>query len=167
MKNVKEPTGLIVIDHNDLDHELLKNGVDNTSYWNVCRLTPDVYRNEDAIWIVKNDYDKLEPDILGEEIDYIFNTTVDIVFSLHSKRETSRSSSYRPYYLELKSEESPIYSKADETSSISAISPKGMIKLDSDYSIQGLRNDAIYWHVRHFEKDNSFYGFIHNDYIKR
>ncbi len=165
-EKVTEPTELIVIDYNDLDHELLKNGVDNTSYWNVWRLTPEVYRNEDGIWIIKNDYDKLEPDVLKDEIEYIFNTTVDIIFSLHSKRAASRTSSCRNYYLKLKNDEVPIYSKADMSSKITATTPKDIMKLESDYSIQGLKNDATYWHVSHFEKDNYYFGFIHNDYVE-
>ena len=165
-EKVKEPTDLIVIDHSKLDHELLKHGVDNTSFWNIWRLTPDVYRNEDKSWVVKNDFDLLEPEILKDEIEYIFSTTVDIVFSIHSKRAATRSSSYRPYYIELKEEEVPVYSKADKSSDVSSTVPKEITKLDCDYSIQGLNNNGVYWHVVHFKEDVSFYGFIHNDYIK-
>lgn len=165
-EKVREPTDLIVLDHSDLDHELLKNGVDNTSYWNVWRLTPEVYRNEEKEWIIKNDFNLLEPEILKDQIEYIFNTTVDIIFSIHSKRSASRSSSYRAYYIELVTKEIPVYAKADKNSEINATIPKEMTKVDCSYSIPGLNNDGIYWHVSHFKEGESFYGFIHNDYIK-
>lgn len=166
-KNVSDPTGLIVVDHSDLDHELLKKGVDNTSYWNIWRLTPEVYRNEDKSWIVKNDFDLLEPEILKDEIDYIFTTTIDIVYSVHSKRAATKTSSYRPYYIELKDEEIPVLSKADIASTVSATIPKDITRVDCDYSIQGLNNDGTYWHVSQFKQDASFWGYIHDSYIKR
>lgn len=165
-EKVCEPTDLIVIDHSHLDHELLKNGVDNTSFWNVWRLTPDVYQNEDKSWVIKDDFALREPDVLKEEIEYIFSTTIDIIFSIHSKRATTRTKSYRKYYIDLVDEEIPVYSKADKSSEVSATVPKEMTKVDCNYNVEGLNGDGLYWHVSHFKKDESFYGYIHNDYIK-
>lgn len=108
----------------------------------------------------------MDPELLKDEIEYIFSTTMDIIFSIHSKRAITRSSSYRPYYIELKEVEVPVYFKADKTSKISSVIPKGIIKVDCDYSIQGLNEDGTYWHVSHFKKDEAFHGFVHNDYLK-
>jgi hypothetical protein len=89
-KNVREPTDYIVYDHNDLNQELLTQGVDNTAFWNVWRLTPQVYKNKDGKWVVKYDFAKLDGDVLRDKIEYIFSTTVDIVLSIHSTRSASK-----------------------------------------------------------------------------
>jgi hypothetical protein len=53
-KNVKTPFDYIVLDHKNLDAELMKEGIDNTAFWNVWRLTPEVYRFKDEDdWLVK------------------------------------------------------------------------------------------------------------------
>lgn len=166
-EKVGDPTDLIVIDHSHLEHELLKYGVDDTSFWNVWRLTPEVYQNEDKSWVIKNDFSLLEHDVLKDEIEYIFSTTIDIIFSIHSKRATTRFKSYGNYHINLKDEEIPVYTKADKTSEVNATIPRETTKVDCNYSIEGLNNDGVYWHVIDFRKDVSFYGFVHDDYVKR
>jgi len=83
-KNVKDPTDFIVLDHNHLDQDLLKYSVDNTTFWNIWRLTPEVYKTKDNQWVVKYDFDKLENETLQDKIEYIFNSTVDIILSIHT-----------------------------------------------------------------------------------
>lgn len=161
-ENVHDPTDYIVYDHTHLDQELLKYGVDHTAFWNVWRLTPEVYRKKDKGWIVKEDFAKLEPDILNDNIEYVFNTTVDIIITIHTKRGAIKTSSRREYHLELKQEEVPVYEKADTTSRIVATTPKGLTKVSCDYRILGLRGDGTYWHAN----ESTLWGFIHNDYVK-
>jgi hypothetical protein len=56
---VETPTDFVICDHSELDMDLLKRGIDSVAYWNVWRLTPDVYRKGmDRPWIVKNDFRK-------------------------------------------------------------------------------------------------------------
>ena len=161
-ENVVDPTDYIVYDHTHLDQELLKYGVDNTTFWNIWRLTPEVYRTKEKEWVVKYDFEKLDTDVLKDSIEYIFNATVDIILSIHVKREAIKTSSHRKYYLELKQEEVPIYEKADMTSRIVATTPKGLTKVNCDYHIIGLKGDGLYWHT----DELALWGFIHNDYVK-
>jgi len=165
-ENVKEPTDYIVYDHTKLDQELLKYGVDNTAFWNVCRLTPQLYRTKEDEWVVKHDFEKLDTDALKDNIEYVFNATVDIILSIHVKKGAIKTSSHRKYYLELKQEEVPIYEKADTTSKIIAMTPKGLTKVDCNYAVMGLKGDGQYWHVSDFEYKPPLYGYIHSDFIK-
>ena len=48
-KNVKDHFDYVVLDHSQIDRDLTKEGTDHTSFWNVWRLTPKVYRN-DKFW---------------------------------------------------------------------------------------------------------------------
>ena len=162
-----DPTDYICYDRRDLDQELLKYSVDNTAFWNVCRLTPRVYQTKEKEWVVKYDFDKLDLEILKDNIEYIFNATIDIILAIHTKKESTKTSSSRKYYLELKNEEVPIYEKADATSKVVGTTPKGMTRLDCDYHVTGLQGDGPYWHLSHLEDEQFLYGFIHNDYIKQ
>jgi len=83
-ESVLNPTDFIVRDHNRIDQGLLTHGVENTDFWNVWRLTPDVYRNKDGTWIVKHDFDKLDPKVLEAKVEYIFSTTIDVILAIHS-----------------------------------------------------------------------------------
>lgn len=70
------------------------------------------------------------------------------------------------YYLELNQENVPIYKKADKASDITGHTLPGMTKIGTDYSIDGLNGDGPYWHVSHFDKGVSLWGFIHKDFVK-
>lgn len=163
-ERVQEPTDYIVLDHSDLDQELLKYGVDNTAFWNIWRLTPEVYRTKDKEWVVKHDLAKLNTEFLINNIEYIFNATVDIVIAIYIKKEAFRSSLSRRYYIELKQGEVPVYEKADITSKVVFVTPKDLTRLDCDHYITGLRGDGPYWYILNLKP--ILYGFIHNDYAK-
>ena len=165
-ENVRDPTDYIVYDHSDLDQELLKYSVDNTAFWNVWRLTPAVYQTKDNEWVVKHDVDKLDNEVLTDTIEYIFNTTIDIVLAIHAKRESVKTSSYRMHYLELAQDDVPVYEKADKNSKLLCTTPKCMRKLYCDYYITGLQGDGPYWHIINFGESGYFDGFIHNEYVR-
>ncbi len=166
-KNVREPTDYIVYDHSALDQELLKYSVDNTAFWNVWRLTPEVYQTQDKKWVVKHDFDKLDYEILPDTIEYIFNTTVDIVLAIHAKKESVKTSLYLRYHLELLQDEVPVYEKADKSSNVVCITPKDLMKVDCDFYVIGLDGDGPYWHVSDSGESGYFSGFVHNEHVKQ
>lgn len=165
-KNVKTPTDFIVLDHSHLDQELVKYSIDNTTFWNIWRLTPDVYKNEDDEWTVKYEFDKLEKEILEDKIEYIFNSAIDTILSIHVKKENIKSKDYRKFFIELKQDEVPVFEKADSSSNVIGTTPAGLTKLDCDYHIIGLKGDGPYWKIRHFGEEIMLSGFIENDYVK-
>lgn len=165
-KNVKDPTGYIIYDHASLDQELLKYAVDNTAFWNVWRLTPEVFRNDSKQWIVKHDFDKLDKELLAGKIEYIFSTTVDIIFSIHIKKKNIRTSSYRKYNLELNGDDIPVYEKADEQSNVVGNTPAGVTYLECDFYVLGFNGDGPYWHIRYLGEKVYLSGYIHNKYLK-
>lgn len=164
-KNVRDPTDFIVLDHSDLDQELLKNGVDPTAYWNLWRLTPQVYQGADNTWVVKHEFDKLDAQLLADKIEYIFATTIDVVLGLHAARKAVKSPGYGRYYLELRKDCVNVYEKADRNSKVVATSPRDLLQLETDYQVLGLQGDALYWHVYDLG-ENLVWGFIHADDVK-
>lgn len=174
-KHIENPTDYIVYDHSSLDQELMKYSVDNTAFWNIWRLTPEVYKTQDKTWIVKHDFDKLEKEILENKIEYIFSTTVDILFAIHTKKKNIKTSEYRNYCLELNTENVPVYEKADEQSNVVGKIPPGITKLVSDFYITGLDGGGPYWSIRYsspvkgiadITRGIFLSGYIHNKYVK-
>lgn len=164
--NVCDPTDFIVYDHSSLDQRLLKEGADNTAYWNVWRLTPEVYRKKDGKWIVKEEFGKLDDSVLHDRIDYIFSATLDVVLSIHRTWQATKWIDRGKFYMDLKQENVPVYEKADKNSNVKTHTPAGVTRLDTDYRIEGLNDDGPYWHVAHFGDGFSVWGFIHNDFVK-
>lgn len=162
--NVKEPTDYVIYDHNDLEMELMKRGVDSVAYWNVWRLTPEVYRKSKNVpWVVKNDLLKLDSDGIKERAEYVLLATTEILLADDQNQTRTRSPDYRRFYLTLKSEAVPVFTKASKASAIIQTTPVGVKKLYCDYSIDGLDEDGIFWHVTHWEDDADVFGFIHED----
>lgn len=164
-ERVSDPTDFIVYDHSSVNEELLTLGADNTAYWNVWRLTPEVYRATDGFWVVKNDFSKLDETVLTDKIEYIFSATLDVVLSIHRTRQATKWAERNNYYLELSQEGVPVFKKADNQSEITGRTPAGMLRINTDYYVEGLRGDGIYWHVSHLEDGISLWGFIHGDCV--
>ncbi len=77
---------------------------------------------------VKEDFDKLDKELLADKIEYIFSTTVDVILGLHTARKAESATSGR-YYLDLRTECVPVFEKADKTSTITSTTPPGIIAL--------------------------------------
>lgn len=166
-KNVRNPTDFIVLDHSQIDQELLTSGTDTTAFWNIWRLTPEVFRDKAGNWVVKHDFDKLDAVVLADKAEYVFSTTVDMLLSLHTNRRKTKTSDYGAYFVELKDENVPVFEKADVNSQVVGHTPAGVLKIDTDFRVTGLNGDGPYWSVHHFEKGKKLLiGYIHNDNVK-
>jgi hypothetical protein len=165
-EHVKEPTDYIVYDHSRVNERLLIAGADNTAFWNVWRLTPEVFKKSDGTWVVKYDLAKLDETILSDKIEYIFSASLDVVLSLHRTWQATQSGPHENYVLHLKNEEVPIYAKADVNSQVVGVTPLGVTTVDTNYWIEGLNGDGPYWHISYFQQGMSLFGFVHTDFVK-
>lgn len=166
-ENVKEPTDYIIYDHNALEMELMKLNIDSVAYWNVWRLTPEVYRNDkNSSWIVKNDLSKFDEEGILERAEYVLHATTEMLLCADQSYIKSKSPNRKYFYIELIKESVPIYEKASKSSKVRGFTPPGVVKIDSNYSIEGIDNSGLFWHVSHWDDDLSIYGYIHNDCLK-
>jgi hypothetical protein len=165
-EHVGAPTDYIVYDHSLLDQKLLKQGVDPTVFWNVLRLTPQVFRTGGGKWIVKEEFEKLEEFYLAENIEYIFGAALDIILAIHKTRQATKNIGARSFFLELTEENVPVYKKADSTSEVAGLTHPGVTRMDTDFKIEGLSGDGIYWHVMDFKHGRLLYGFIEDRFVK-
>ncbi len=163
-EKIKDPTDYVIYDHNTLEMELMKSGVDSVAYWNVWRLTPEVYRKgEDAPWVVKNDLRKFDSDGIKDRAEYVLLATTEVLLAEEQSRSRMRTADYGRFYLTLKSDTVSVFSKASKDSKVVKTTPAGIRKLYCTYSIDSLDGDGIFWRVVHWEDDVDIYGFIHED----
>jgi hypothetical protein len=165
-QNVKDPTDYIVLDHNALEMDLMKSGMDIVSFWNVWRLTPEVYRADQAKeWVVKHDLAKLEQDGIRERAEYVLDTTINLLVSADQRNAATRFPGHDRYSVELRRDQIPVYSKADTNSEVVTTTPPGLMQLDVDFSVPALHGNGEFWHVFHFEKELKIWGYIQADCV--
>ncbi len=148
-ERVETPFDYIQIDHSALDMILVKDGIDHVVYWNIWRLTPEVY-NCDGNWLVRYDYNKLIEDGIRDRAEYVLEKTIDIMISVHMRKLRLQMLNHWVNYT-LPESVVPVcvYRKSDKNSEVlSVISP-----FQKDIQVSsfgpGLRGDGDYWHV-HF-----------------
>lgn len=165
-ENVREPTDYIVLDHSAVDRDLLTSGVDPTDFWNVWRLTPEVFRSKAGKWYVKRDFSKLRDADLKDIAEYVFNTTLDIALARQTNRRATRWRQSGTFYVDLPKPGLSLHTKADRTSAIASTLPADLKRVDTDYTVEGLNDDGIYWHICHLGAGGFYYGFLHDDEVR-
>ena len=165
-ENVHEPTDYIVLDHASVDGDLLKSGVDPTDFWNLWRLTPDVFRNKEGKWYVKRDFSRLEASNLAEVSEYVFSTTLDVVLTRQTNRRATRWHQPGTFYVDLPRSGLALHAKADRSSPIVATLPAGLTRVNVDYTVNGLNDDGLYWHISHLGAGDFYDGFMHDGDVR-
>jgi hypothetical protein len=168
-KNVTDPTQYIVLDHNKVELELMKAGVDTVAFWNVWRLTPEVYQKRDSKeWIVKHDLGKLEDEGIDERAGYVLDATVSILVTRERHQAAHKSSdSAAAFFLDLIRDQIPVHRKADSNSEVVMTTPVGITRLNVDFSVVGLTGQGEFWHVAHIQKGGPFvWGYISAEFVK-
>lgn len=165
-KYVHEPTDYIVLDHDKIEIEFIKLGIDSQSFWNIWRLTPEVYRyDRDGEWVVKREFIKVDEDGIQNRAEYVLDATINLFVLADQKQSSLKSPNYKNYFINLREDNVPIYEKADVTSNQIGTTPKGLKKIFVDYTVPGLKKDGLYWKVSHFDDGLHLWGYIADDYV--
>lgn len=165
--NVKSPTDYVIYDHNSIEMELMKSGIDSLSYWNVYRLTPEVYRSGvNEPWIIKREFRILDGDDLKDRAEYVLSTTTDILLKKDQSSQRTKSPDYQRYYFVPKDDFINVYEKASHASKSQKVHLNGVKKVFSDFYIDSLDNSGIFWHVSHWNDEIKVYGFVHEKEIE-
>lgn len=163
-EKVKNPLDYIVMDHQGFDMELMKYGIGHNDFFNILRLTPEVYRSANNGWCIKEEFSKFDEDIIKSSAEYVLDKAIDIVLRKQRELRRTRQPSRNAYVINLKSDDVKIYKKADKNSEFEVAVPAGR-SLSCDFHVPGLSNDALYYHVTHTDRDlNRFFsGYVHQD----
>jgi hypothetical protein len=163
-RHIKDATDYIVLDHNDVEMELMKSGMDRLSFWNVWRLTPEVYRlTHDGEWVVKRDLRKLERDGIQERAEYVLDTTVNLFVAADQRRAGIRAPERRNYYVTLRTDSRAVYEKADLNSPVIGTTPEGVTEIIVDFVVPALHGEGMFWHVVHQGDGGFIWGYIPED----
>lgn len=164
-QSVREPTEYIVLDHARVEADLLVAGADPTDFWNISRLTPQVYaRPGEENWVVKNDFDKLNSSVLQESAEYVLSAATNMCLAIHNRRRADRTVPVRKSgVVRFRAQGTKIYAKADRDSEVIAVTPPEMLTMQSAASISGLNSDELYWEVLCLDLGLLQIGFIHDD----
>lgn len=164
--NVNDATDYIVLDHKEVEMDLMKSGMDSVSFWNVWRLTPEVYRHgRDGVWIVKREFAKFEQEGIRERAECVLDTTINLFVAADQKLASARSPEHRNYYVRLREEQVPVYKKADINSGVVATTPPGVTQLYVDFVVPALSGEGNFWHVAHFGEGVHIWGYIPEDAV--
>jgi hypothetical protein len=152
-KHVRTPFDYIVLDHQNIDADLMKEGIDNTAFWNVWRLTPQVYRyQEKDPWIIQHHPAKQAAEGLSERAAHVLSSMTSILLTRQDSHRMAKyinSSSY--FDLKLKAG-ATVYSKADKNGDQAGVLPEGVETIGVDYATPGLNDEEFYWSVFYFAK---------------
>lgn len=89
--HVGDPFDYIVIDSAVLDGELVKLGVDPVSFWNVRRITPEVYRLSDGTWVSKRELAKTERSDAEADAVYAVDAVADMILRKEARARRTKS----------------------------------------------------------------------------
>ena len=160
-KNVKDPTDYVVYDYDLLHRDIDEAGIRVHDYWNVWRLTPEVFRRSDGSWVVKREFAKLDGAIQNAE--YVLHATVRMILAKQRARKNIRNAAVAPHRIVLKNENTPVYSKADVSSDILWITPKGVHRLGSRFLVDGMDRATRYYQVSHIPPEGRSGYILEND----
>jgi hypothetical protein len=153
-KNVKTPFDYIVLDYASIDAELMKEGIDTTTFWNVWRLTPQVYRHaEGDQWLAMHDLAKQESDGIQDRAAYVLSSVVSMLLARQANSRMMRSKPYASYDLKLKKKGVVVYQKADKSGAVAGTVPDDLEVVQADYATDGLSDGEIYWSVFCFRRN--------------
>lgn len=145
-KHVREHFDYVVLDHAQVDRDLMREGIDHTAFWNVWRLTPQVYRHkkEDA-WRVKHEPRFYEPDGFSDRSALVLSTMTSILLA---RQSTLRAAHYiqHTHDPDVKAKAgTKFYEKADQNGAVAGVLPEGKEQISISYATQGLNDEKWYW----------------------
>jgi hypothetical protein len=160
---VTRPSDFIVFDHSSLDSELMKEGVDVQTFWNIWRLTPEIYLGEDGKWTVEYDFDLADDPQIRENCVYVLDNLISITLQRQARRKRSRSRAGAYRYIQTVPN-APFYKKAMQGSEETGRLPDGIRRVNITRAVPALDRKGFYWEASYMRKDGPWlFGYVHDD----
>jgi len=157
-EHVKDPFDYIRLDHEKLRLDLIEWGITTQDFWNIWRLTPEVYRFMGSKkWIMKGELKYFREAATEENAKYCLDLAITVIVKKQRHRDLSRYlSSYYEFIHRLRvkiKKETPLYKKASKNSDIEQMLQVGLV-LGVNYVITGgLDEETTFVHILNYEKD--------------
>ena len=162
-EHVTRPSDFIVFDHAKLDAELMKEGVDVQTFWNIWRLTPELYQQEDGSWLVEYDFDLGDDPQIKENCVYVLDNLISITLQRQARRKRSRSRSGAYRYIQTVPG-APFYKRAMKGSEEAGRLPDGIRRVNINRIVPALDQQGYYWEASYLRKGGPWlFGYLHDD----
>lgn len=165
-EKVLEPFDFIVLDHAAMDRELVKDGLDPLVFWNLWRLTPQVFQTASGEWLIKHDLNKMEADAVKANASYVLENTINLLHQRERKRRAIRTTNHQRWQAGVKNKGAKVYRKASRASEVVSTVPDSLKQLPVESSTPALEGEGYFWRVFHapdFEAGNWIMGYVHED----
>ncbi|MGO4173566.1 hypothetical protein [Bosea sp. TAF32] len=162
--NVRSPFDYIVLDISKLDNRLLKDRIDPVVFWNIWRLTPSVYQQDNDNWLIKNDLEKFHGAV-EQNATYVLENLVEIVLRRQERNKSSRYARDAPrFYLGVKTKNAKVYKKADSQCETFVLLPDDATQVDVSSSVPSLREgEGQFWEITYFKDEAFIMGYMSED----
>jgi len=149
--NVKCSSDYIVFDHSALNAELLQDGIDVQTFWNIWRLSPNVYEVEEDEWAIDHDFKPAEDPQIEESCVYVLDNLISITLKRESRRKRTRSK--RPAYIYIQTKPNvPFYKMASKDSEITGYLPDGIRRVNVERAVPSLDGKGDYYQASYLAK---------------
>lgn len=172
-ENVKEPTDYIVINTNEIERDLLSNGIDSIDFYNVMRLTPEVYLFEEEDWAVKEEVSGIK--FNEENAEYCFRKAIEILLIKQRNLEREKYISLEISTITIKNKEINVLEKASLKGKVAyKIEKKSQYEILIGDEVRGLDTKNKYYHImgrkekdKYKNKFKYFSGYILKNDVER
>jgi len=160
-ENVRCPFDYIQYDHEKLRVDLMEWGITTQDFWNLWRLTPQVYRFKDSKkWIVKGEFQYILEGATEENAKYCLDRAVSLVLKKQEHFDLGRYLSQGDYTeIKIRSKkQQPIFTKAQKDSQVLGQLEEGKI-YSAKAIVSGLDGESEFVIISHFELEPTLFLF--------
>lgn len=159
-ESVHKPSDYIVLNHSEIDTGLMKDGIDVQTFWNVWRLTPQVYFHEDMRWSIEYNFDIADDPLIKENCVYVVDQLISITLQRQARRKRSKSRNGVHRYIQVVPH-APFYKKAMRDSEVVGRLPDGIRRVNIDREVPSLDGVDTFWQGSYFCKNGPWlFGYI-------
>ena len=169
-KNVETPFDFVQLDHQAVRIDLLQWGASTQDFWNLWRLTPQVFRgSREEEWQIKHEPKYFLEGATEENVRYCLDRAISLILKKQAHFDLSRylPGSSLALDVETLSDPTNVYTKASAKSEVRDTLSPG-IKLRASTIVRGLESDDLYLQIfQVMEKpEKMVFGYLRRDDVK-
>ncbi len=154
-KNVNKPFDYIQIDHEKMNVTLMEWGVSTEDFWNIHRLTPQVFRNADSTeWLVLGELHYLHKAATEDNVRYCLDRAISILLSkqLHSARVRTIENRFELDFEVKANVPQPVYRKTSINSEVVGALEQGKVYRATAH-MPGFDRKTWFFQITHIERE--------------